>query len=229
RGRPPRAVFHRLGSVAASGVDRGPRRNPRRAPRRAPRRCARPENARNAWACSCRAIGPPARIDCDDCRPEWTRGAAELILSKPPVAQAFRPANAALKRCATFQTLLAIFGAVLMLSSACTPNRRSSAADLLHAQFDEDWKYWMTQYPELATSVGYPGQNARWTDYSQAAIDARAAYLKKSADRLTGVDRAALDANDQLNYDLYRGLLDTTIKGLDFHNDAVPILGVISH
>ena len=24
-------------------------------------------------------------------------------------------------------------------------------------------------------------------------------------------------------------MLDTTIKGLDFHNDAVPILGVISH
>jgi uncharacterized protein (DUF885 family) len=124
--------------------------------------------------------------------------------------------------------LVALF-ALMMLSNACTPSQRSRGADLLRAQFEEDWEYWMTQYPELATSVGYPGQNARWTDYSQAAIDARAAYLKNSGERLASVDRAALDANDRLNYDLYRGLLDTTIKGLDFHNDAVPILGVISH
>jgi uncharacterized protein (DUF885 family) len=124
---------------------------------------------------------------------------------------------------------LAILFALMMLSSACTSDQRSRPADLLRAQIEEDWKYWMTQYPELATSVGYPGQNGRWTDYSQSAIDARAAYLKKSAERLAGVDRAALDATDQLNFDLYRGLLDTTIKGLDFHNDAVPILGVTSH
>jgi uncharacterized protein (DUF885 family) len=65
--------------------------------------------------------------------------------------------------------------ALMMLSNACTPSQRSRGADLLRAQFEEDWEYWMTQYPELATSVGYPGQNARWTDYSQAAIDARAA------------------------------------------------------
>jgi uncharacterized protein (DUF885 family) len=124
---------------------------------------------------------------------------------------------------------LAILFALMMLSSACTPDQRSHPADRLRGQIEEDWKYWMTQYPELATSVGYPGQNGRWTDYSQSAIDARAAYLKKSAERLAGVDRAALDATDQLNFDLYRGLLDTTIKGLDFHNDAVPILGVTSH
>ena len=39
------------------------------------------------------------------------------------------------------------------------------------AQLDEDWKYWMAEYPELATAYGYPGQNSRWTDYSKAAID----------------------------------------------------------
>jgi uncharacterized protein (DUF885 family) len=96
---------------------------------------------------------------------------------------------------------------------------------MLHAQLDEDWKYWMTQYPETATSLGYPGQNARWTDYSPSAIDARAAYLKKSVDRLVAVDRAQLAAGDQLNYDLYRDLLQTAVQGLDFQNDAMPIRG----
>ena len=57
---------------------------------------------------------------------------------------------------------------------------------MLRAQLDDDWKYWMAQYPEIATAFGYPGQNARWTDYSQAAIDARAAYLKRSLQRCSG-------------------------------------------
>ena len=39
-------------------------------------------------------------------------------------------------------------------------------------QLAEDWTYWMTQYPETATSLGFPGLDARWTDYSRPAIDA---------------------------------------------------------
>ena len=117
----------------------------------------------------------------------------------------------------------------LCVSVACAvqaPERRTS---LLRTQLDNDWTYWMAQYPEAATSFGYPGQNARWTDYSQSAIDARATYLKESASRLSVIDRASLDANDQLNYDLYRDLLDTAVAGLEFHNDAMPIRGVVPH
>jgi uncharacterized protein (DUF885 family) len=100
---------------------------------------------------------------------------------------------------------------------------------MLRAQLDDDWKYWMSEYPELATSIGYPGQNRRWTDYSQTAIDARAARLKTSLQRLSGIDRGPLGQGDQLSFDLYRELLETAIKGLDFQNDAVPIRGVVPH
>src|SRR5689334_16714964 len=101
-----------------------------------------------------------------------------------------------------------------------------SSRSRLKDQFDDDWKYWMTQYPEAATAFGYPGQNTRWTDYSQPAINARADYLKKSLDRLKSIQPAAAE---QFNYDLYRDLLETAVKGLDFHNDAMPIKGVIPH
>jgi len=117
----------------------------------------------------------------------------------------------------------------LCLSVACAvqaPDRRSG---LLRTQLDDDWKYWMREYPEVATQFGYPGQDARWTDYSPPAIDARAKYLKESAGRLSAIDRASLDKNEQLNYDLYRDLLDTAVAGLAFHNDALPIRGVIPH
>src|SRR5437764_11255864 len=41
---------------------------------------------------------------------------------------------------------------VVLTCAACV--QRSSAPDMLRAQLDADWKYWMTQYPEAATSVG---------------------------------------------------------------------------
>jgi uncharacterized protein (DUF885 family) len=121
------------------------------------------------------------------------------------------------------QVLIVSLAAVSLFSIGCAAHSPRSP---LQVQFDEDWKYWMTQYPEAATAFGYPGQNARWTDYSQPAIDARVDYLKKSLSRLSSIRP---EAAEQFNYDLYRDLLETAVKGLDFHNDAMPIKGVIPH
>src|SRR5437667_5412668 len=89
--------------------------------------------------------------------------------------------------------------AASIVVAACAAQTRppNGAANALHAQLDEDWKYWMAQYPETATAFGYPGQNMRWTDYSQSAIDARADYLKKSFDRLKTIAREQFDKEDQ--------------------------------
>jgi uncharacterized protein (DUF885 family) len=109
------------------------------------------------------------------------------------------------------------------------PETRLTDANTLNAQLAEDWKYWMAEYPEIATAFGYPGQNMHWTDYSPAAIGARAAYLRDSLDRLKSISRQQLPPDDQVNYDLYRDLLDTAVRGLGFNNDALPIKGVIPH
>src|SRR5262249_2918900 len=94
---------------------------------------------------------------------------------------------------------------------------------------DQDWKYWMTEYPELATAYGYPGQNMRWTNYSASAIEARADYLRTSQRRLQAIDRTQLIREDQISYDLYCDILESAVSGLEFHNDAIPIKGVIPH
>ena len=112
---------------------------------------------------------------------------------------------------------------VLPLAFACTRDDSAATRVAFKARLDEEWKYWMEQYPETATLLGYPGQNARWTDYSQAAIDARSAYLKKSLEGVRSLNRAHLDPRDQLNYDLYLDLLQTAVDGLRFHNDAMPV------
>src|SRR5213593_184320 len=124
-----------------------------------------------------------------------------------------------------------IFITISALAAGCAAQTRlpSRTSNLLHAQLEEDWKYWMSQYPEMATAFGYPGQNMRWTDYSQAEIEARADYLKKSVVRLKALRRNELAPEDQVNYDLYQDLLETAVKGLEFHNDAIPIKGVIPH
>ena len=126
------------------------------------------------------------------------------------------------------QWLLSLLS-VASLGVACAMQTSHRASDILRSQLADDWKYWMTQYPELATAFGFPGQNARWTDYSQALVDERTRYLKKSLERLSTIDPAQLAAADQVNYNLYRDLVETAVKGLDFHNDAVPIRGVIPH
>jgi uncharacterized protein (DUF885 family) len=85
----------------------------------------------------------------------------------------------------------------------------------------------MGQYPETASALGYPGHERRWTDYSTAAIAARAIYLRETTARIDAIDRAQLQPAAQLNYDLYRDLIATAIEGLEFDNDALPLRSVV--
>jgi uncharacterized protein (DUF885 family) len=127
-------------------------------------------------------------------------------------------------RCTLFPALLVL----VTMAAACTRDTAPTPLSAFQRQLDDDWKYWMTQYPETATLIGFPGQDARWTDYSPNAIESRNTYLKKSAARLDSVDGARLPAAEQLNYSLYRDLLHTAVEGLQFQNDAIPIRGVTS-
>lgn len=103
---------------------------------------------------------------------------------------------------------------------------RSQESQRLRGLLDADWKYWMQEYPEMATDVGFPGQNDRWTDYSAAAVERRNQHLRDEMKTLEAIARAKLDEADQLNYDLYRKLLENAIEGLRFHNDANPFASV---
>ena len=121
-----------------------------------------------------------------------------------------------------FRVCLVLLG-VLMVS----PTQTKPAAALFHKQLDADWNYWVSQYPEFATQLGRTEYDARWTDYSTAAIDARAAYLRTSLKNLAAIGRNSLDAADQVSYDLYRELLESAVQGLDLHYDALPIRSVV--
>jgi uncharacterized protein (DUF885 family) len=103
----------------------------------------------------------------------------------------------------------------------------AAAARKLRDFLAADWKYWMTEEPEEATTFGYPGQNARWTDWSPAAIDRRAQHLKKSIADMKGMSRGEFPASEQLNYDLYLELLERAEEGQRFHIDSLPMASVV--
>ncbi len=56
---------------------------------------------------------------------------------------------------------------------AALAERSGADSERLNKLFELDWKHTMEEHPEFATSVGYPGQNNRWTDLSLPAIERR--------------------------------------------------------
>jgi uncharacterized protein (DUF885 family) len=100
---------------------------------------------------------------------------------------------------------------------------RLEERERLHRLFDAAWRYQMRESPEFATVVGYQGQNARWTDLSLEAIERRHHDLAEPLAVIKSIDRARLDAGDQLNYDLFRKGIEDAIEGTRFKSEYVPI------
>jgi uncharacterized protein (DUF885 family) len=118
--------------------------------------------------------------------------------------------------------LLTIVDASLSAQRVPAFGSRNSATRQLRGFLDRDWKYWMTEYPHLATIFDYPGQNNRWTDLSALAIARRTRHLEQSLKELKSMRRSEMPPDEQLNYDLYRDLLETATSGLRFHHDLFP-------
>jgi uncharacterized protein (DUF885 family) len=104
---------------------------------------------------------------------------------------------------------------------------RSEAAQKLRSFLSADWQRWMTEYPEVATHVGFPGQDDRWTDDSPAGIARRKKHLADSLATLKSIQRADLPAGEQLNFDLYLELLETANEGLRYGDDPFPFRNVV--
>ena len=128
--------------------------------------------------------------------------------------------------------MLAVFaGSALFVAPLLAfPHTGSNTAEetrKFRAYLDEDWKRWMREYPEAATSVGFPGQNRRWNDHSREGIEAGIAHLHESLAKLKSISRDALPAGDQLNYDLYRERLEIAEEGLQHGDDPMPFHHVV--
>ncbi len=93
----------------------------------------------------------------------------------------------------------------------------------LHELFRVTWEYQMTEFPEFATDVGYPGQNARWTDNSLAAIARRKRELQQPLAVVNAIRRERLGAADRLNYDLFKRGVEEQIEAARFPDEYLAI------
>jgi len=102
-----------------------------------------------------------------------------------------------------------------------TPTEES-ATRTFRTFLDEDWRRWLAEYPELATSFGFPGLDDRWTDDSPSGIAQRTRHLRESRDALRRIGPTDLPARERTSYELYEQLLEDAEKGLSFGLDPLP-------
>ncbi|HET8623184.1 MAG TPA: DUF885 domain-containing protein, partial [Gemmatimonadales bacterium] len=93
----------------------------------------------------------------------------------------------------------------------------------LHRLMELRWRQVMTDSPEFATYVGFPGQNHRWTDLSLTAIARRKRELAEPRRALKAIDRARLNPAERLNYDLLRRSLDLQAESAGFPEEYLPV------
>jgi uncharacterized protein (DUF885 family) len=118
--------------------------------------------------------------------------------------------------------------ATIALLAAALPLRAEEAATAdpaktLHALFDSEWERGLLESPENASYNGDTRFNDRWTDLSLAAISKREAEDSAALKQLHAIERAALSAEDQLNYDTFEWQLEKSVERQRFHEYLQPI------
>lgn len=108
-------------------------------------------------------------------------------------------------------------------SAGGTTADTKSEHDRLWKLFDAYWSYKMHEYPDWATSVGFPGQNGKWTDDSLTAIERRQREMEAPMKALKSIDKTKLSKEDQLNYDLFEYGLSMDLEGRQFPGHLMPL------
>jgi uncharacterized protein (DUF885 family) len=93
----------------------------------------------------------------------------------------------------------------------------------LAALIDAMWEYRVAEDPLFATSVGDHRFNDRLPKVSLADSQRRHEQDRAFRDELRAIDRAALDAADQVNYDILARQLDEDVAEYEFQSHLTPI------
>ncbi len=103
------------------------------------------------------------------------------------------------------------------------PDADQAPAAALHGLFDSEWERGLVESPENASYNGDPRFNDRWSDLSLAAIRQREAEDRDALAKLHAIDRGALSAADQLNYDTFEWLLQKSVERQKFREYLQPV------
>ena len=88
---------------------------------------------------------------------------------------------------------------------------------------DMTYDYTMLSHPEYATYLGDPRGQDRWTDNSEVITRQREQDGKILLAALANINRDALSATEQVNYDLLYDIQERDIEGQQFPNEYMPL------
>lgn len=112
---------------------------------------------------------------------------------------------------------------LISLSTIAAVDVRSSEVTKLHALFDEHWNLTMQENPEWASLLGDRRFNTEWTDLGAQARRARHERHQRALRELRAIDREALPAEEQVNYDLFERRYADEIEAYQFRTWLMPI------
>ncbi|KQZ57728.1 hypothetical protein ASD53_08940 [Lysobacter sp. Root559] len=116
-----------------------------------------------------------------------------------------------------------MFAAAAAAVFVAAPVRAQDADARLKAYFEAEWERGLVENPEGASYNGDNRFNDRWTDRSLSAIAQREAADREALAKLKAIDRSALSADSQLDYDTYAWNLDRNIERQKFREYLQPI------
>ncbi|HEX9276513.1 MAG TPA: DUF885 domain-containing protein [Casimicrobiaceae bacterium] len=105
------------------------------------------------------------------------------------------------------RTPVLLFAATLWLFAWATASAQSPS-EKAHALFDAYSEWQLRELPGYATAVGDHRYDDRLTDFSEAAIAGRNAFVVDLARQLQGIDRNALVDQDRVSFDMLATVVD---------------------
>ncbi|HSR70541.1 MAG TPA: DUF885 domain-containing protein [Acidobacteriota bacterium] len=115
-----------------------------------------------------------------------------------------------------------VLSAFMVAMAACGGAPEDPGREL-HAIFDETWDFQMKENPLFATSTGNHRYDDRLPNASAEAEERRAEYWTGILERLDAIDRAALSAQDQIHYDIFRQQTENRIESVRFKDYLIPV------
>ena len=93
----------------------------------------------------------------------------------------------------------------------------------LNSLIKEQWEYTMRNSPEWASLLGDKRYNDKWSDFSQAAIEADIKVTGEYLKRFESVDTSGFPLQEQLNRDLMVRQLRQNVDGARFKDWEMPL------
>ena len=112
--------------------------------------------------------------------------------------------------------------AFTLLLLAASPFALADATADFDTLLDEHWEWTLRNAPVMASTMGDRRYNREWTDNSLDAIERRHRETREFLRRAYGIDRNALSEEDQLNYELFRRLLQDSVDEYQFKDYLLP-------